>query len=75
VARSPQVSARELAKVLQHLGFKVISQRGSHIKLKRQANGATKTVIVPNHKVIRKGTLHSILRHAGLTPEQLRRFL
>ncbi len=50
----PVVSANDLVKALKKLGFTVISQRGSHIKM-RHRDG--RTAIIPNHKAIKKGTL------------------
>lgn len=53
------------------MGFTMISQRGSHIKLKKVVDGNTFSPIVPNHKEIAMGTLQSILRQAGITKEEL----
>jgi predicted RNA binding protein YcfA (HicA-like mRNA interferase family) len=44
-----------------------VSQRGSHLKL-RHADG--RTVIVPLHRELARGTLRSILRQAGLTADE-----
>lgn len=64
----PQVSARQVIKVLEKIGFKQVSQKGSHIKLQRKKTKTTKTIIVPNHKSIKKGTLRNgILKPAGLS--------
>ncbi len=52
---------------LNRLGFEQVSQSGSHIKLRRKSA----TVIVPNHREIRKGTLGSILLQAGVTIDDL----
>jgi predicted RNA binding protein YcfA (HicA-like mRNA interferase family) len=43
-----------------------VSQRGSHLKLRDPAG---KTVIVPMHRELARGTLRSILRQADLTVE------
>lgn len=64
--RTPQVSGREMVKVLQKVGFVAVSQESSHIKLRRFTDGTTQTVIVPDHKVVRQGTFHGILRLAHL---------
>jgi len=54
----PSISGEELVKILIKEGFILISQKGSHIKLKKDKI----TVIVPNHKEIRKGTLYTIIK-------------
>lgn len=51
-------------------GFRVVAQRGSHIRLKGQREGVARVVIVPNHPEIAPGTMQSILRQAGLTREE-----
>lgn len=58
-------------RALEKHGFEVISTRGSHRKLRR----GDRTVIVPLHDEIATGTLASVLRAAGMTPEQLRELL
>lgn len=61
---------REVRRRLVAAGFSEASRRGSHVKfVKRDARGA-RTAIVPNHREIALGTLRSILRQAGLTPDE-----
>lgn len=64
-------SARQIVKALQRIGFKIISQKGSHIKLRGTFDGVIYTAIVPNHKEVAMGTLQSILKQAGITKEEL----
>ncbi|NOS67392.1 MAG: type II toxin-antitoxin system HicA family toxin [Candidatus Peribacteraceae bacterium] len=62
-------SSRHIQKVLEHHGFSVISQKGSHIKL-RKVGEQTVTVILPaNRKEIPHGTFRSILRQSQLSGE------
>ena len=61
---NPSVSGKDVVRALGKVGFSVVSQRGSHVKMK---NAAGRTVIVPMHSEIATGTLRSILRQAGLT--------
>jgi len=55
-------------RALERGGFAVVSQRGSHRKL-RHPDG--RVVIVPMHRGLASGTLASILRQAGLSPAEL----
>lgn len=65
----PQVSATELVKAFQKLGFKTVSQKGSHIKMRDKTG---RTVIIPNHKQIKPGTLKKgILNPLGITVKEL----
>jgi len=60
-------SSSHIMKVLAAHGFVIISQKGSHIKL-RKSGEPTLTAIVPaNRKEIPVGTFHSILRQSSLT--------
>lgn len=59
------MSSKEMIKLLQNNNFKIISQNGSHVKLRNSENG--KTIIVPYHsKDLKKGLEQSILKQAGL---------
>ena len=63
------LSGRDLIKALQRIGFVVQRQRGSHVVLRRDSPFAR--VTVPNHKILRVGTLRTILHEAQMTVEQL----
>ena len=73
----PQVSGKDVIKALRKHGFSVISQKGSHIKLKKILDsGFSYTVIVPNHKVIKKGTLkNGILKPVNLSIDEFMKLL
>lgn len=71
----PTLSAREVIKALSSQGFQVVSQKGSHIKMKKIALNETRIVIVPDHPEIPTGTLKSIIRQAGMTDEEFIRLL
>ena len=66
--RLPVVSADAVIRALESNGFIVVSQRGSHIKLKNAQTG--RVAIVPNYSEIASGTLHSILLQAALSRER-----
>jgi predicted RNA binding protein YcfA (HicA-like mRNA interferase family) len=60
-------SSSHIPGVLADNGFIFISQKGSHIKLRKKGE-PTLTVIVPaNRKEIPFGTFRSILRQSALT--------
>jgi predicted RNA binding protein YcfA (HicA-like mRNA interferase family) len=61
-----------LVRILCRLGFEVVAQRGSHVRLRRP--GAGPFVIVPVHagRIIGVGLLAAILDQAGVTMEDLR---
>lgn len=70
---SKTFSGKDLIKVLRRLGFYVDHQRGSHIFL--YSIERKRSVIVPNHKELKKGTLHNILKKTELTIDELKRLV
>ena len=54
-------------------GFVQISQKGSHVKFAKTSGEETHTAIVPHHREVSAGTLASILRQAGITPDEFDR--
>lgn len=72
----PNVSGKETVKALEKDGFFFVSQKGSHIKIRKLYHlGGRTTVIVPDHKELRKGTLARILKEANIEPAKFRRLL
>ena len=52
------MSGREVIAVFQSFGFAVLSQKGSHVKLRRMAaEGEKQTLTVPDHAELDTGTL------------------
>ncbi|MDP9388598.1 MAG: type II toxin-antitoxin system HicA family toxin [Actinomycetota bacterium] len=66
--RLPRLSGAAVVRALERADFEQVSQRGSHVKL-RHADG--RVVIVPLHRELATGTLASILRQSGLSPDDL----
>jgi predicted RNA binding protein YcfA (HicA-like mRNA interferase family) len=65
----PIISAVQLIKALQKMGFNTVSQKGSHIKMQDDHN---RTAIIPNHKVLKPGTLKKgILNPLGISVQEL----
>ena len=65
-SKYPVLSPEEVIKTLGKFGFVFKSQKGSHLKY---SNGE-RTVIIPNHSEIAKGTLKSILTMANISLEE-----
>lgn len=68
----PVVSGRKVIRALGRAGFAQVSQRGSHVKIR---NNAGRTVIVPLHRELARGTLGSILRQSGMSSDEFRKLL
>jgi predicted RNA binding protein YcfA (HicA-like mRNA interferase family) len=54
------VSADRLVRTLKQLGYEVVRQKGSHIRLQHKGP-PVHTVTVPRHDALKTGTLHGIL--------------
>lgn len=59
-------SSAHILKVLYSFGFVFISQKGSHIKLRKIGNPTLTAIIPADRKEIPFGTFRSICRQANL---------
>lgn len=66
-SKYPILPPDKIINALSKLGFKKISQKGSHAKYKNEKT--QKIYIIPMHKEIAKGTLKSILEQADVELE------
>ncbi|MCL2851628.1 MAG: type II toxin-antitoxin system HicA family toxin [Defluviitaleaceae bacterium] len=70
-SKYPVLKPFEVIGVLKVFGFVFKSQKGSHAKyVKIEKGTSTKTVIVPMHDEVSKGTLQSILEQSGLSLDE-----
>jgi predicted RNA binding protein YcfA (HicA-like mRNA interferase family) len=67
----PQISGKDLIKKLMCLGFVVVRQRGSHIRLEKNIGETTRKITVPNHSLIKKGTLNRIIKDLNLDEKDI----
>ena len=64
------LSGKEVIKILcREFGFYFVSQKGSHVKLRRRVRGQEITTIVPLHKELALGTLRGVLNLAQVNEE------
>ncbi len=69
----PVLSGAEMIKILERRGYSQMRTRGSHVRLyPPDFLPDAKKVTVPLHKQLKAGTLSSIMKDAGLNPEDLR---
>ncbi|MFH7243505.1 MAG: type II toxin-antitoxin system HicA family toxin [Spirulina sp.] len=66
----PNVTAPELIAALEKIGFLVVRQKGSHVRMKHE-DGRVVTIPVHAGKDVGKGLLLKILRDADLSKEDL----
>jgi predicted RNA binding protein YcfA (HicA-like mRNA interferase family) len=68
------LSGRDLARLLEPLGYRISRQRGSHLRLTTQ-QGGEHHLTIPDHDALRVGTLAAILdevaKHVGTDRNEL----
>ena len=71
--RLPRVTARQVIRVLEGLGFRQVRQSGSHRIFRNDGTRVT----VPSHgkKILHPKVVKSILTDVGLTVEEFRKLL
>ncbi len=70
MAKIPNLTGAELITALKKIGFHILRQKGSHVRMKHEDD---RVVSIPVHaqKMIGKGLLLKILRDADITKDQL----
>lgn len=62
MSRSPKLSGAHIIKILvTDFGFAAVRQKGSHVILRKFADGKKIVTVVPLHKEVKLGTLFGIL--------------
>ena len=72
MTRLPQISGKDLIKILEKVGYEVVRQKGSHI---RMCHPLKKSVTIPDHKTIGKGLLVKILKDTELNFDEFKSLL
>jgi predicted RNA binding protein YcfA (HicA-like mRNA interferase family) len=65
------LSGADVVKALRRLGFEFSRQTGSHVILRK----GSRTVVVPQHKPVKPGTLKGVIEQAGLTVQEFGQML
>lgn len=71
---SKVLSGKKVVRILcKEFGFCFVSQKGSHIKLKKKIENREIVTIVPSHKELLHGTLKGILELAEIDEKEFRK--
>ena len=62
----PVVSGETLIKVFGKLGYQIIRQRGSHVRLRNTTEAGDHNITIPRHPELAKGTLNDILTKVAI---------
>ena len=64
---------RDVKRRLIAAGWVEVGTTGSHVKFAKRSATGVRTAVVPKHREVAVGTLRSILRQAGISPEEFDR--
>jgi len=73
VNRLPSLTWQQVTRALERAGFVFDRQKGSHMIYYHSVTN--RTVVIPKHREIKKGTLREILREANLSSEEFLQLL
>lgn len=68
----PKCSGDEAVRAFERLGYRKTRQKGSHVFMKSEGR---RSISIPLHKDLAKGTLRSLIRDAGITVEEFTQLL
>ena len=66
--RLPAISGKKAVDAFEKAGWQVTRREGSHIILTKA--GMPTVLSIPDHREVRRGTLRSLIRKAGLSVEE-----
>jgi len=62
----PVVSGRQAVRAFTRLGYEVVRQRGSHLRLRHQNDPTRPPLTVPDHRELKPGLLRRLIRDAQI---------
>lgn len=65
----PVVSGKEAVRAFEKLGYEQARQKGSHVFMRCPGRPS---ISVPLHDPLKRGTLRSLVRNAGLSVEEFK---
>ena len=71
----PIISGKQAVTVFKKMNYRVVRQKGSHIRMRHGLDANKRPLTVPDHKVLGKGLLRKLLRDAELTVDDFIKFL
>lgn len=64
------ISGEEAIKRFQKMGYEIIRQRGSHVRMHHKSNRSKIPLAIPLHKQLGRGLLRKLIRDADITVEE-----
>jgi predicted RNA binding protein YcfA (HicA-like mRNA interferase family) len=73
--RLPRVTATELLRALEKAGWERVRTTGSHVHMRHPDRPGRPVVPFHSGRIVKLGTLHSIMDQTGMTVAELRELL
>ena len=67
--RLPVVSGRQAVRAFERLGYEVVRQKGSHLRLRHAQDPRSQPLTIPDHQTLKPGLLRRLIRDAQLDVE------
>ncbi len=66
----PIISGKDTIRVFEKIGYRIVRQKRSHVRLRDNSNPYHKPITIPNHKVLKPGLLRKLIKDANLSVEE-----
>lgn len=70
MSKLPVISGQEAVRAFERIGYRVVRQKGSHLRLRDDLGPNHLPLTIPNHKTLKPGLLRRLIRDAGLSVEE-----
>ncbi|MEK6756161.1 MAG: type II toxin-antitoxin system HicA family toxin [Bacteroidota bacterium] len=75
MSKLPVVSGKEAVKAFCRIGYRVVRQKGSDMRLRDDLHEFHQPLTIPNHKTLKPGLLRKLIHQAGITMEDFNQLL
>ena len=75
MTKVPSVNYPDVIAAFERAGWRVVRQKGSHIRVERATEAGTSKLTIPAHKPIKRSTLAKLLKDAELDVQEFIRLL
>ena len=62
----PVISGRQAIRAFERLGYEVVRQRGSHLRMRHPEDPQRQPLTIPDHDTLKPGLLRRLIRDARL---------
>ncbi|MBI2473242.1 type II toxin-antitoxin system HicA family toxin [Candidatus Uhrbacteria bacterium] len=69
------ISGKQVVRAFTKIGYTVVRQKGSHVRLKHKDDPNRRPITIPLHKEIGVGLMYRFIRDAGITSEEFKKLL